>query len=296
MKPGERPGRPEITGATSVVGVIGWPVAHSLSPPMHNAAFAHLLLDWVYVAFPVHPERVGQAMAGVRGLGLVGVNVTIPHKQAVVEHLDELDQTAADLEAANTIHNIDGRLKGYNTDGPGLLRALEEAGFAVRDKRIAVIGAGGSARAVAFAIARAEARHLAILNRTLEKAVRLAELVRERCGFPAVEPLPLHGESSRLAVENADAVVDCTSVGMHPNEDVPPVVPAEWLQPGQVVCDLTYNPRETVLLKAARSRGAKAVDGTGMLVHQGAIAFEIWTGRPAPVEVMRSALLAALER
>ncbi len=291
-----RPFHEHITGTTRVVGVIGWPVAHSLSPPMHNAAFAHLGLDWVYVAFPVHPDGVGEAVRGVRGLGLVGINVTIPHKQAVIEHLDELDQTAADLEAANTIHNADGHLKGYNTDGPGLLRSLAEAGFQPSGKKVAVIGAGGSARAVVFALARAGASHIAILNRTLEKAVRLAELVRSRCKFPAVEPLPLTGAASREAVESADAVIDCTSVGMHPHTDVPPVVPAEWLRPGQVVCDLTYNPRHTVLLKAARSRGATVVDGTGMLVHQGAIAFEIWTGRSAPVEVMRAALLAALEQ
>ncbi|MBC7288215.1 MAG: shikimate dehydrogenase [Armatimonadetes bacterium] len=285
-----------ITGATRVVGVIGWPVAHSLSPPMHNAAFGHLGMDWVYVAFPVAPEYVPEAVGGVRGLGVAGINVTIPHKQAVVEHLDELDQTAADLEAVNTIHNADGRLKGYNTDGPGLVRSLEEAGFSVAGKRIAVIGAGGSARAVVFALARAGASYIAILNRTVERAVALADMVREKCGYGSAEPLPLVGPSSQRAVESADAVVDCTSVGMHPNVDVAPVVPPEWLHAGQVVCDLTYNPRETVLLKAAKRRGAVAVDGTGMLVHQGAIAFEIWTGREAPVEIMRAALLRALDK
>lgn len=283
-----------ITGRTKVVGVIGWPVAHSLSPPMHNAAFAALGLDWVYVAFPVHPQAVAAAVKGVTGLGLVGINVTIPHKQAVVEHVDELDQTAADLQTVNTIHNADGRLKGYNTDGPGLLRALAEEGAEVAGRNVAIIGAGGSARAVAFAIARAEAASLAILNRTPSRAEDLAGLVRGRAGYEAVRALPLHGQESSLAVASADIVIDCTPVGMHPDEDVPPVVPAEWLQPGQIVCDLTYNPRDTVLLRAARQRGARTVDGTGMLVHQGAIAFELWTGEPAPVEVMRQALLRSL--
>jgi len=286
---------PPITGRTRVVGVIGWPVAHSLSPPMHNAALAELGLDWVYVAYPVAPDRVGDAVAGVRGLGIVGLNVTIPHKQAVVPHLDDLDQTARDLEAANTIHNRDGRLLGYNTDGPGLLRALAEAEAQVDGKRVAVLGAGGSARAVAFALCRAGIAGLSLLNRTPARAEELASLLADRAGFADARVAGLVGDESRRAVEQAEVLVDCTSVGMHPREDVPPVVPAEWLHEGQVVCDLTYTPRDTVLLKAARARGARTVDGTGMLVHQGAIALEIWTGAKAPVETMRAALFECLD-
>jgi shikimate dehydrogenase len=263
---------------------------------MHNAAFAALALDWVYVAFAVAPPRVEQAMAGVRGLGLVGLNVTIPHKQAVVPFLDELDQTARDLEAVNTIHNRDGQLIGYNTDGPGLLRAFEERGVELAGKAVVVLGAGGAARAVALACARAQAGGLSILNRTLARAEQLAELVATRARFQAVQALPLVGPASQRAVQEADVIIDCTSVGMYPYSDVPPVIPPEWLHPGQVVCDLTYNPLDTVLLKAARSRGAQTVDGTGMLVHQGAIAFEIWTGRPAPVDIMRAALMQALAK
>lgn len=287
--------RPPITGRTRVVGVIGWPVAHSLSPPMHNAALAQLGLDWVYVAYPVAPDRVGDAVAGVRGLGIVGLNITIPHKQAVVPYLDELDQSARDLEAANTIHNRDGRLLGYNTDGPGLLRALAEAGTQVDGKRVVVLGAGGSARAVAFALCRAGVAGLSLLNRTPARAEQLAGLLADRAGFPHVGVAGLAGDDSRRAVEQAEVVVDCTSVGMHPHDHVPPVVPPEWLHEGQVVCDLTYNPRDTVLLRAARARGARTVDGTGMLVHQGAIALETWTGAPAPVETMRAALLECLD-
>lgn len=283
-----------VKGTTTVVGVIGWPVAHSLSPPMHNAAFAHLGLDWVYVAFPVTPEDVGRAIEGVRGLGIAGINVTIPHKAAVVPYLDEIDQTVADLGVANTIHNAAGVLKGYNTDGPGLLRSLAESGCEVMGRRVALIGAGGAARAVATAVGRAGAASLAILNRTVAKAEELAATVQRLTGLQTVA-LPLNSRQAQEAVEAAEIVVDSTSVGMHPHSDVPPVIPAEWFHSGQVVCDLTYNPRDTVLLKAARSRGAVTVDGTGMLVHQGAIAFEIWTGQPAPVEVMRRALLDALD-
>lgn len=295
MNGDSRPAPVWVKGTTTVVGVIGWPVAHSLSPPMHNAAFAHLGLDWVYVAFPVTPENVGRAIEGVRGLGLAGVNVTIPHKAAVVPYLDEIDQTVADLGVANTIHNAAGVLKGYNTDGPGLLRSLAEAGCEVAGRRAALIGAGGSARAVAMAFARAGAASLTILNRTVAKAEELAATVERLTGRQVVA-LPLSGPQAQEAVETAEIIVDSTSVGMHPHSDVPPVIPAEWLHSGQVVCDLTYNPRETVLLRAARSRGAVTVDGTGMLVHQGAIAFEIWTGQPAPVEVMRRALLDALDQ
>jgi shikimate dehydrogenase len=291
---GDAPSSWAITGTTEVVGVYGWPVAHSLSPPMQNAALRHLGLDMVYVAFAVPPDQIEGAVAAIRALGLLGVNVTIPHKHAVVAWLDELDETAEAIGAANTIHNDDGVLRGYNTDGPGLLRSLAEVGVTVAGKRVAILGAGGSATAVAMAIARSRAEAVAILNRTPQKAERLADMVCEKAGRSDVDALPIEGEEARRAVEAADIVVDCTSVGMHPNEDVPPAVAEAWLHAGQVVCDLTYNPRETVLLKAARRRGSTPVDGTGMLVHQGAIALEIWTGRAAPVETMRAALLGAL--
>jgi shikimate dehydrogenase len=262
---------------------------------MQNAALRELGLDMVYVAYAVPRHAIEAAVMAIRALGLVGVNVTIPHKHAVVEYLDELDDMAEAINAVNTIHNEDGVLRGYNTDGPGLLRSLADAGVTVAGKRVAILGAGGSATAVAMAVARSRAEAVAILNRTPEKAESLAELVCEKAGRCDIGPLPIEGEEARAAVEAADIVVDCTSVGMHPRHDVAPAVPEEWLRAGQVVCDLTYNPRETVLLKAAARRGATVVDGTGMLVHQGAIALELWTGKTAPVETMRKALLAALK-
>lgn len=285
----------QITGKTEVAAVYGWPVAHSLSPPMQNAALRVLGLDMVYVAFAVPPAGIEAAVGAIKGLGLVGVNVTIPHKHAVVDYLDDLDETAAAISAVNTIRNEDGMLRGYNTDGPGLLRSLSEAGVTVADKRVAILGAGGSATAVSMAVARSRAESVAILNRTAAKAERLADLVCDKAGRCDIDPLPIEGDEAREIVEAADVIVDCTAVGMHPNENVPPVVPEEWMHEGQIVCDLTYNPRETVLLKAAARRGAKPIDGTGMLVHQGAIALEIWTGKTAPVEVMREALLKALK-
>jgi len=280
---------------TKLAGVIGWPIEHSLSPAMHNAALREMALNWVYLAFRVEPGRVGEAVRGVRGLGLVGLNVTIPHKDAVIGSLDEIDEDVEALGVANTIvREEDGRLVGHNTDGPGFVRSVEERGHAIAGRAVALLGAGGSARSVAFACARAGARSLAILNRTVERAEGVAELVRAQAGLADADPLPISGAEARQAVEAADVVVDCTSVGMYPHTEVDPVIPGAWLHPGQVVVDLTYNPIDTVMLRAAADAGADTVDGAGMLVHQGAISLQYWTGSPPPVETMRRALLDAL--
>ncbi len=279
---------------TQLVGVIGWPIEHSLSPAMQGAALREMGLNWVYLAFAVEPERVGQALDGVRGLGLVGLNVTIPHKSGVVEHLDEIDDSVAALGVANTIvRSGDGRLSGHNTDGPGFLHSLEEHGHQVTGKAVTLIGAGGSARSVGYACARDGASRMTVVNRTLQRAESVAELVREKAGLHCVEAVPL-GPEAEEAIRSADVVVDCTSVGMYPEHEVDPVVPSAWLQSGQVVADLTYNPLETVLLRAAREAGADTVDGAGMLVHQGAISLRYWSGQEPPVETMRRALLAGL--
>ncbi len=286
----------EIDGATQVVGVIGWPVKHSLSPPMHNAAFRALGLNWVYVAFEVHPDGIAEAMAGLRGLAIRGLNVTIPHKAAVVPHLDEISPVSQTLGVVNTIDNVDGHLSGDSTDGPGFMRALAEAGEGVTENRVVLIGAGGSARAVALAAAEEAPEELVIVNRTLERAIELAELVKQAGRVEAVRAIALDSPEVADVVNSAHVIIDSTPVGMYPHADVAPVISPKWLRRCQLVCDLTYNPRNTVLLQAAREVGARALDGTGMLVHQGAIAFERWTSQEAPVEVMRLALLEALDR
>ena len=280
---------------TRLVGVIGWPIEHSLSPAMQNAALREMGLNWLYLAFAVAPERVGEALAGVRGLGLVGLNVTIPHKSAVIEHLDETDEAVQALGVANTIvRREDGSLAGHNTDGPGFLRSLAEHGHSVAGRAVTVIGAGGSARSVAWACARDGASRVTIVNRTLQRAEDVAELLRRTTDLREVSAVGLEGPESREAASGADVIVDCTSVGMYPRHNVEPVVPAAWLRAGQVVTDLTYNPLDTVLLKAARAAGAQTVDGAGMLVHQGAISLQYWSGQEPPVETMRAALLEAL--
>lgn len=286
----------EVDGASQVVGVIGWPIQHSLSPPMHNAAFRAVGLNWVYVAFEVHPDNVGAAITGMRALDIRGLNVTIPHKAAVVSHLDEISPTSRQLGVVNTIVNADGHLGGDSTDGAGFIRALAEAGEGVTDNCVVLIGAGGSGRAVALAAAQQQPEELVIVDRTPQRAVELAKLVRAAGGLEAVRAIAPDSPEVARVVSSADVIIDATPVGMYPHTDVAPVISPEWLRPCQLVCDLTYNPRDTVLLQAAREAGARILDGTGMLVHQGAIAFEQWTGEEAPVEVMRLALLEALER
>lgn len=283
-----------IDGETRVVGVIGWPVRHSLSPMMHNAAFEVLGLNWVYVPFAVAPDQVAATVQAVRALDLVGLNVTIPHKLAVLPLLDEVSAEAHALGAVNTIINDQGTLRGRNTDGEGFLRSLREIGGDVTDRSVALIGAGGSARAVALAAAKANVGQLTIINRTVEKAELVAEMVRAAQPGVAVKVVGLDTGEAEQAVREAQVLIDSTAVGMYPHHETAPVIPAEWLQMEQTVCDLTYNPRETVLLRAAKAVGAHTLDGTGMLVHQGALALEYWTGEIAPVEVMREALLAGL--
>lgn len=285
----------QLNGQTRVAGVIGWPVRHSLSPPMHNAAFAALGLNWVYVPFAVHPDRIACAIQAVRALDLGGLNVTIPHKLAVLPYLDEISEEARTLGAANTIVNLEGHLVGYNTDGEGFLRSLREIGEDVTGRSVALIGAGGSARSIALAVSRAGASHLSIINRTVEKAQALVEMVRGALPEAQVAAVALDAPGAAAAVREARVVIDSTAVGMHPNHEVEPVIPPQWLHAEQTVCDLTYNPRVTVLLKAAAARGSRTLDGTGMLVHQGALAFEYWTGQPVPIEAMRDALLRSLE-
>lgn len=283
----------ELDGKTRVVGVIGWPVEHSLSPRMQNAALQELGLNWVYVPYAVEPTALPAAVAGMRALGIVGLNVTVPHKEAVAGLVDEMDDTARMLGAVNTIVNRDGRLMGTNTDGAGFVRSLAEIGETARGRAVALLGAGGAARSVACAVMREGASRLWVINRTLSRAQSVAELAR-LTGTATVEAVALDSPAAEQAVREADLVINSTTCGMYPHSDGPPVIPAQWLSSRQCVCDLVYNPRRTPLLAAAQARNARTLDGTGMLVHQGAIALELWTGMAAPVETMRAALLAGL--
>jgi shikimate dehydrogenase len=271
-------------GRTRLAAVIGCPVRHSLSPAIHNAAFTELGLNWTFVALEVPEGAGGAAVAAVRTLGLGGLSVTMPHKEAAVAAVDRLSPTAARLQAVNCVAVGDGgELIGENTDGAGFVDALRHAAaFDPAGSHCAVLGAGGAARAVILALAEAGAGRVTVVNRTPPRAVVAAQLAGDR-GV-------VHHDLSTL---EADLLVNATSVGMGADQRLP--VPFEVLRPTMVVADLVYHPLETPLLAAARQAGATAVDGLGMLVHQAAHAFGHWTGRPAPVEAMRTAALAELE-
>ncbi|MGZ4031231.1 MAG: shikimate dehydrogenase [Tumebacillaceae bacterium] len=271
-----------ISSSTRLTGLFGHPVSHSKSPQMHNAAFAHLGLDFAYLAFDVMPEQVQAAVHSIRALGLRGVNVTIPHKVAVMPHLDGVSEEAQLIGAVNTIVNEAGRLIGYNTDGIGYITALrEETGFDVAGKKVLLLGAGGAARAVAGQMALSGAGQLTIAARDREKAQELADHL---AAFAATNGCTF-GDAEEMA-SAYDLIVNTTPVGMHPHvEQVP--FDTSRLQAGQLVCDLIYNPRETRFLQEAAARGCRTHGGLGMFIHQGAHAFRLWTGVEAPVDVMR---------
>ena len=268
-----------IDADTSLFGLIGNPVAHSLSPRMHNRALAATGYNGVYLAFRVTDP--GAAMRGIAALNFKGISVTLPHKVAVMDYLDEIDETAARIGAVNTIVNSQSRLIGYNTDCPGALEALRTR-TSIRDKSVAVIGAGGAARAIGFGLAAAGGR-VTILNRTRVSGERLA-------GDLQAQFLPLN----EWAPDRYEILINTTPVGMHPDTDVTPI-PIEALSKEMVVMDIVYNPLNTRLLKDAVAVGCRTINGADMFVFQGAKQFELWTGQKAPVDVMRTAVLEALK-
>ncbi len=272
-----------IDADTQVVGVLGYPVRHSLSPAMHNAAFRHLRLNWVYLAFEVPPESLADALRGMRALGLRGLNLTIPHKESAIALVDALTPSAQAIGAVNTLFWDSGRLVGDNTDAEGFLRALRAAGCEPEGLHALVLGAGGSARAIVHALQSVGCR-ITLANRTLERAHALAQ------AFGLSEVLPLQRDALLKIVPTVQLIVNCTALGMEPDADTMPPVPIEALPADAWVCDLVYRPLHTRLLNSARRRGLRTIDGLGMLVHQGALAFERWTAQPAPVEVMEQAV------
>lgn len=284
----------QITGQTTLVGLIGWPVEHSISPAMHNAAFAKLGINWIYVPLPVRPEDVEQALKGLAALNFVGVNVTVPHKQAVIRYLDKLSDAARITGAVNTIHIKDGNFYGYNTDAIGFLNSLVEAGFDPKAQRVAVLGAGGAARAVVYALARAEAAAVTVFNRTAERAAFLVDDLADTFPDSKLKFAPLTRDALATLDDNVDLVVNTTSVGMYPNVDTTPWPDDVPIPKNSTFCDLVYNPLETVFLAQARAANVPCIDGLGMLIHQGAYAFKTWTGHDPSIEAMRQACLEGL--
>jgi len=262
---------------------------------MHNAAFQALRMDWAYLAFDVLPEKLQQALRALPALGMKGVNITIPHKEAAAGMVDELSSLANLLGAVNTVQVEGETLIGHNTDASGFLSALREAGVEPKGERVVLLGAGGAARAIAVALAEKKVKTLVVANRTVEKAVGLAERIKEINPEVQVAPFGLPDLALKEEVESAGLLVNATSVGMYPQVDVSAPIPTQWLHPGQTVVDIIYRPLLTSLLSEAKRRGCHTLNGVKMLVWQGAEAFSLWTGQPAPVEIMERALTEALE-
>lgn len=282
-----------ISGKTRLCGVIGDPIEHTVSPIMYNAAFKKLGLDYMYVPFRVTKEDLGKAIEGMRALNLKGLNVTIPHKVAVIQFLDELDTLAEKISAVNTIVNNGGTLIGYNSDATGFLQALLERGIESKGKNVVILGAGGASRAISFVLAERGA-NLVILNRTLDKAKdcagRILQIFQRE-----VKALQLGRDNLIKALEKADILVNTTSVGMSPNNDET-LVTSNLIKPSLIVFDIVYNPIKTRLQMEAERAGAQTISGIEMLLWQGALAFEKWTGLKAPVELMRKEVIKALKK
>jgi shikimate dehydrogenase len=271
----------KINGKTKITGIIGWPIEHTLSPAMHNAAYESLSLDYCYVPFLVSPDALEDAIKAIKALNILGINVTVPHKEKVMTYIDETDREAAFIGAVNTLVNSDGRLIGYNTDGRGFMQSLAESAIDPRDKDILIIGAGGAARAVGYSLVQ-EAKSLSLFGRTKMRVHNLVhDLNRIKNRVSSCNDLS--------AVGRYHMIINATPLGLKKEDPLP--LDTSSLKPGQIVYDLIY--KKTRLLEHASKRGCVTASGLGMLLWQGVLAFELWTGRRPDVDVMRKALLHA---
>jgi shikimate dehydrogenase len=284
----------KVTANTRICGIIGDPVEHSLSPAMHNAAFNKLGLDYIYLPFHVTAKNLAGAVTGLKSLNFRGMNVTIPHKISVIPLLDELEPLAGKIGAVNTIVNDNGHLKGYNTDAGGFLKSLDEKGIDSAGKTIVILGAGGVSRAVLFTLAERGA-DLIILNRSkeMEWAEKLGANISQ-FSKNKIRTMELNNANLKSVLKTADILVNATSVGMSPNTDT--LVPQELFRPELTVFDVIYNPVKTRLLEEAEKAGAVIIGGLDMLVWQGALAFELWTGVKAPHTTMKNTAAKLLEQ
>ena len=298
-----------VDGKTQVLGVIGDPIEHTFSPAMHNAGLNELGLNYIYLPFHVKEDMLGECIQGAKAMGIKGLNVTIPHKSNVIKHLDDIDSVASMIGAVNTIqfiydednessnqdNGINVRTKGFNTDGYGCVRAIEEK-TSIKDKKVSITGAGGAARAVAFQIANSGIDELSILNRNLSKAQSLANDLKTNLKSIDID-ISINAydlEELKRELSDSDIFIDTTPIGMYPNVDDKPVASADMLHEDLLVNDIVYTPMKTSLIREAELANAEVVYGYKMLLYQGIRSFEIWLGREAPVEVMEKALLDVL--
>ncbi len=275
---------------SDLVGVFGYPVAENPTIVMQEAAFRAKGLNWRYLNIEVRPEQLADAVAGLRAFNMRGINLTIPHKVAIIPLLDALSPEAELMGAVNTVVVEHGKLVGNNTDGKGFVQSLrEDAGMDPAGKRVTFLGAGGAARAMAVEMALAGASHITIANRTPERGFSLVELLNEKTPTQADFE---HWQGEYSVPDGADILANATSIGLYPDVDAIPAIDLNSISPELLVCDVIPNPPHTAFLQAAAAHGARTLDGLGMLVGQGAIAFRMWTGVEAPADVMRQSLEA----
>jgi len=283
-----------INSKTRMAGLMGYPLSHSLSPDMHNAAFGIKGINNVYIPIEVKPDSFGTVVKAVSEMNFIGFNVTMPYKVEVIKYLDELDQSAKLIGAVNTVRIKDGKLIGYNTDGTGFLRSLKEGlGSDIIGKKIFVLGSGGASRAICMMLALNKVGKIYICNRTYEKAAALSKEINSL--FPdSTAAIPMEYDEMKKTIQDVDVLINTTNVGTFPKVDEIPIE-SSLLNNRLVVCDVIYNPQKTRLLLEAEKLGCKTISGLGMLVYQGAEAFELWTGIEAPVQLMFDVVSKALE-
>lgn len=274
-----------ITGKTKTVGILGWPVGHSMSPLMHNAAFADLGLDYSYIPLPVHPDNLAQAVAGLKSLSFVGANVTIPHKVTIIPFLDEIHPSAKLAGAVNTLVIREGKITGYNTDCQGFILSLKTKNITIQDKTALIMGAGGAARAVVSGLLAAGIKKITIGTRSLQKA---EDFIKNFSEPNKLQGCNWNEDIFKNELQQCDLLINCTPIGMDNNNSI--TLPVDWqgVAKTAVICDLIYNPTLTQFLADAQNHGHIIINGAGMLIEQGALAFELWTGVNAPRNVMRN--------
>ncbi|MFX1592115.1 MAG: shikimate dehydrogenase [Promethearchaeota archaeon] len=280
-----------VTAHTKVLCVIGYPIQHSMSPIMHNIAIKELKLDYIYLAFNIFPDNLSIAVKGFRVFNIKGINVTIPFKQEIIKFLDEIEPIALEIGAVNTIKNDEGYLIGRNTDAEGAMKALLDAGYSISGKNILILGAGGSARSLAYIMAK-NANKIVLANRTEKRAIRLANELNK---YSSINIEGKNNSNSVLKEESkkADILINATPIGMYPNIQLSPI-PAEFLHEGLIVFDIVYNPLKTRLMKDASEKGCKTLGGLDMLVNQAALAFEWWTTKKPNTTLMKKKIVEFL--
>jgi len=281
-----------INGKTQLYALIGYPVKHTFSPAMHNAAFKSLGMNAVYLPFEVAPKGLKAAISHMKSVGVRGLNVTIPHKENVLRYLDEIDKAASLIKAVNTIVIKNGKLKGFNTDGMGFVNSLRETfGILPKGKAFFIMGAGGASKAISFSLAIRGARRIVLVDGIRDKAIRLAASLAKNTSCEAIA-LKKDKKAMKELIFSSDVFINATPCGMKASD--PRLIDPSLLRRGLLVCDVIYNPPVTRLLRDAKKRGARILNGTGMLLNQGIASFSLWTGKKAPVRVMKKALDKAL--